>query len=98
MPLEHLDRIRLEKAAEDEGFAVPRGEDGDWLAFDSLGAPAALRLTKSEERYLVATNHAGVVADLKRQQWVAWPDGVAPQPLAGFTAFAVVDTGPLHQL
>lgn len=98
MLLEHLDRIRLEKAAEDEGFAVPRGQYGAWLAFDSLGAPAALRLTKSEERYLVATNHLGVVADLKRLQWPTWPDDKLPQPPAGFTAFAVVDTGALHQL
>jgi len=39
MALSPIERIRLDKAAVDEGFGLKRPDDGDWLAYDSLGAP-----------------------------------------------------------
>ncbi|QEX18086.1 hypothetical protein FRZ44_33900 [Hypericibacter terrae] len=97
MTLAAFDRIRLEKAAVDEGFGIARGEHDGWLAFESLGAPAALRLTTAAGQYLVATDHAGVVADLARR-WSRWPvDAVPPSPV-GFQTFVVDDTAPLHDL
>jgi putative restriction endonuclease len=93
MPLSPFERIRLDKAAVDEGFGIRRDEEGDWLAYDSLGAPAAIRLTAVPEGYVAAVDHDGVAADL-RARWPPW-DGKAP---AGFTAFVVKDTAPLHQL
>ncbi len=95
MALSALDRIRLDKAAVDEGFGLRRTaeESGDWLAYGSLGAPAALRLTRAAEGYVVAVDHPGVAADLA-ERWMAWP-GAAP---SGFTAFVVADLAPLHDL
>lgn len=95
--LSPLERVRLDKAAVDEGFGIPRGEDGAWLAYEGLGTPAALRLSCAEGRYLAATNHAGVVSDLA-ERWPAWPAGKEPAAPPGFTAFAVTDTAPLHHL
>ncbi len=97
MALSGIERIRLEKAAIDEGFGIPRGEDGVWLAYDSLGVPASIRLTSADGVYLVATDHTGAAADLA-ERWQAWPAGREPAAPAGFTAFAVTDTAPLHQL
>jgi putative restriction endonuclease len=93
MPLTPLDRIRLDKAAVDEGFGIRRAEEGEWLAYESLGAPAAIRLTAVPEGYVAAVDHEGVAADLATR-WPPW-DGKAP---AGFTAFVVKDTAPLHEL
>ena len=93
MTLSQIDRIRLDKAAVDEGFGIKLGDQQDWLAYDGLGTPASLRLTCSENDYIVATNHSGVVADIMGR-WAKW-DGVAP---VGFTAFVVADTEPLHCL
>ena len=93
MMLSPLDRVRLRKAAQDEGFGIDRGETNDWMAFDSLHAPASLRLTCSRPGYVAATNHRGVAVDLATR-WQVW-EGLAP---AGFTAFAVTDTAPLHHL
>lgn len=95
MALAPFDRIRLDKAAVDEGFGLRRAAEdaGDWLAYGSLGAPAALRLTRAAEGYVVAVDHPGVAADLA-QRWPSWP-GAAPP---GFTAFVVADTAPLHDL
>ena len=44
MALSPIERIPLDKAAVDEGFGLKRPDDGDWLAYDSLGAPASMRL------------------------------------------------------
>ncbi|NUB06886.1 HNH endonuclease, partial [Azospirillum sp. Vi22] len=99
MALSPLDRIRLDKAAVDEGFGLRRpsekaaGAAGDWLAYGSLGAPAALLLTRAAEGYVVAVDHPGVAADLA-ERWPSWP-GAAP---AGYVAFMVTDTAPLHDL
>lgn len=93
MTLSPLDRVRLRKAAQDEGFGIDRGEVDGWMAFDSLHAPASLRLTCSPAGYIAATNHRGVAADLATR-WQAW-DGPASM---GFTAFTVADTAPLHHL
>jgi len=97
MPLSPIERIRLDKAAVDEGFGLKRSDEGDWLAYDSLGAPASIRLTFSEPKYLVAVNHWGAASDLS-ERWQKWPDGEEPRPPAGFTAFVVSDTTPLHYL
>jgi hypothetical protein len=91
--LSALDRIRLDKAAVDEGFGLKRGEHGGWRAYDSLAAPAELRLTCGPDGYIAATNHAGVTADLGLR-WQKW-NGAVP---VGFTAFVVADTAPLHHL
>lgn len=91
--LSALDRIRMDKAAVDEGFGLKRGESDGWMAFDSLRAPASLRLTSRPSGYVAATNHLGVAADLATR-WQTW-DGDAP---TGFSAFVVPDTAPLHDL
>ena len=93
MLLSPFERIRLDKAAVDEGFGVRRAEEGDWLAYESLGAPAAIRLTAVTEGYIAAVDHNGVAADLSAR-WPHW-EGKAP---AGSTAFVVLDTAPLHEL
>jgi putative restriction endonuclease len=90
VPLPPVERIRLEKAAVDEGFGIRRADEGDWLAHQSLGAPAAIRLTVVPEGYVAAI---GVAADLATR-WPPW-DGRTP---AGFTAFVLNDTAPLHEL
>ena len=97
MALSPIECIRLDKAAVDEGFGLKRPDDGGWLSYDSLGAPASIRLTYAEPSYLVAVNHAGVVSDLS-ERWQKWPEDGEPSAPAGFTAFAVSDTAPLHQL
>src|SRR6516162_5082326 len=97
MALSPIERIRLDKAAVDEGFGLKRPDHGDWLAYDSLGAPASIRLTCAEGNYLVAINHPGVISDLS-ERWEKWPDGNEPCAQAGFTAFVVSDTAPLHHL
>jgi len=97
MPLSPIERIRLDKAAVDEGFGLRRPDDGDWLAYDSLGAPASIRLTCAEPNYLVGVNHPGAASDLS-ERWQKWPGGGEPRVPAGFTAFVVSDTAPLHQL
>lgn len=93
MALAPFERIRLDKAAIDEGFGIPRADEGDWLAYDSLGAPAAIRLTAVTEGYVAAVDHDGVAADLGTR-WPVW-EGKAP---VGFIAFVVNDTAPLHEL
>jgi putative restriction endonuclease len=95
--LSQMDRIRLDKAAVDEGFGLRRADDDGWLCYDSLGAPASIRMTCSELNYLVAVNHQGAILDLS-ERWERWPVDPAPQPPSGFTAFVVPDTTPLHHL
>ncbi|AWC25166.1 hypothetical protein CO731_04660 [Aminobacter sp. MSH1] len=96
MSLSQIERIRLDKAAVDEGFGLRRSDEGDWLCYDSLGAPASLRLTWSDGEYVVAVNHAGVAIDLDAR-WARWQGHDGSQPL-GFAAFCVSDTAPLHRL
>jgi putative restriction endonuclease len=96
MTLSPIDRIRLDKAAVDEGFGVKRPDEGEWLAYGSLGAPASIRLNCADGAYLVAVDHLGVIADLAAR-WPPRRDRV-PAPPIGFTAFSVDDTGTLHQL
>lgn len=97
MTLTNIERIRLDKAAVDEGFGLRREDDGTWLAYDSLGAPASIRLTCADQGFFVAVNHPGVAADLA-ERWQNWPSGDEPQAPDGFTAFVVSDTTPLHHL
>jgi len=93
MMLSPIDRVRLRKAAVDEGFGIDRGEADDWLAFDSIDAPAAVRLTRDPLGYIVATNHNGVATDLGTH-WQPW-SGNAPD---AFTAFIASNTTELHIL
>ena len=93
MALTPFERIRLDKAAVDEGFGIRRADEGEWLAYESLGAPAAIRLTAVPGGYVAAIDHDGVAADLGTR-WPFW-NGKVP---AGFTAFRVDDTAPLHEL
>jgi putative restriction endonuclease len=97
MVLSPIDRIRLDKAAVDEGFGLRRPDDGDWLAYDSLGAPTSIRLSCAGPNYVVAVNHGGVAADLA-ERWRSWSDDGGLLAPASFTAFVVPDTAPLHQL
>ncbi len=97
MALSPIERIRLDKAAVDEGFGLERPDDGDWLAYDSLGTPASIRLTCTEQNYLVAVNHPGAASDLA-ERWQRWPDDDKLGAPDGFTAFVVSDTAPLHHL
>lgn len=97
MALSPVERIRLDKAAVDEGFGLKRPDHGDWVAYESLGAPASIRLTCTGREYLVAVNHQGVASDLA-ERWQRWPSEGEPRAPTGFTAFAVADTAPLHQL
>jgi len=95
MSLSQIERIRLDKAAVDEGFGLRRADEGDWVCYDSLGAPASIRLTCADGEYVVAVNHAGVATDLDTR-WERWSRLGSP-PL-GFAAFSVSDTMPLHRL
>lgn len=97
MALSAIDRIRLDKAAVDEGFGLKHPDGGEWLAYDSLGTPASIRLTCVGHNYLIAVNHIGVTSDLA-ERWKKWPEGEEPHAPAGFIAFVVTDTEPLHHL
>jgi len=97
MPLSPLDRVRLGKAAVDEGFGLPLPDDGEWMAFDGLGLPASLRLFHREGAYFVAVNHAGVAAELATR-WSPLPPLTEPIPPDGFQNFIVSDTAPLQSL
>jgi hypothetical protein len=92
-----MDRIRLDKAAVDEGFGLRRADDNGWLCYDSLGTPASIRMTCIGQNYLVAVNHPGAVSDLT-ERWEKWPFGAEPMAPISFTAFVVTDTAPLHHL
>ncbi len=96
MLISQIERIRLDKAAVDEGFGLRRADEGNWLCYDSLGAPASLRLTYSDGEYVVAINHTGVATDLNAR-WERW-QGASGSPPPGFAAFCVSDTAPLHRL
>lgn len=91
--LSAIDRIRLDKAAVDEGFGLKRGEADGWLIYGSIDAPAELWLACDPSGYLAATSHAGVASDLKNS-WQGW-EGSTP---SGLAAFIVADTMPLHNL
>jgi putative restriction endonuclease len=97
MTLTNIEKIRLDKAAVDEGFGLRRDDEGAWLAYDSLGTPASIRLTCTEQGYIVAVNHVGVAADIA-ERWQKWPQGTEPLAPPGFAAFVVSDTAPLHHL
>ena len=97
MTLTNIEKIRLDKAAVDEGFGLRRDDDEAWLAYDSLGAPASIRLTCTDQGYIVAVNHVGVAADIA-ERWQKWPQGTEPLAPPGFAAFVVSDTAPLHHL
>jgi putative restriction endonuclease len=97
MPLSPIERIRLDKAAVDEGFGLRRPGDGDWLVYEGLGTPAIIRMTRREGVYVVAVNHMGAAADLA-ERWEGWSQTTTTELPVGFAAFCVGDTAPLHQL
>jgi putative restriction endonuclease len=97
MALSVLQRISLDKAAIDEGFGLKRPDAGDWLVYEGLGTPCAIRMTYRDPDFIVAVNHSGVAADLLTR-WQIYGSAQAPELHAGFTAFRVGDTAPLHQL
>ena len=97
MPLSSMDRVRLEKAAVDEGFGLRRPDDGEWMAFDGLDMPTSLRLFHRDGTYYVAVNHPAVAAELTRR-WQGLPARTEPIPPADFHHFAVPDTAPLQEL
>ena len=92
-----VERIRIDKAAVDEGFGLRHADDGDWLAYEGLGTPGALRLTMAGDNYLVATNHAGVALELQSHGLTGNIEGTPATPV-GFAAFAVSGTVALHRL
>lgn len=97
MPSSQLERIRLDKAAVDEGFGLRRLDDCGWLVYDSLGTPASIRLAYAAPEYLIAVNHQGVAADLSKR-WQIWAGNDELRVPSGYTAFTVADTAPLHNL
>lgn len=97
MALSTVDRIRLDKAAVDEGFGVRRPDDGEWMAFDGMGMPASLRLFHRDGVYYVAVNHAGVAEELEKR-WQGLPQRTEPIPPPSFHHFLVSDTAPLQDL
>ena len=64
-----MGRADLDDAATEEGFRLRRANQGRWLAFDALAAPASIRLISGYYGAAVAVNHAGVAADLAER----WP-------------------------
>jgi putative restriction endonuclease len=97
MALSTVDRIRLDKAARDEGFGLPQPDDGEWMAFNGLGMPTSLRLFHRDGAYYVAVNHAGVAEELTKR-WQGLPPRTEPIPPPSFHHFLVPDTAPLQDL
>ncbi len=93
MSLSHIQKVRLEKAAVDEGFGLRLPDAGDWLVFKSVSAPASIRVTWIGELFVFAIDHSGVALELE-ERWLRWT-GSAPDQHA---AFAVPDTESLHRL
>ncbi|MFM2161324.1 MAG: hypothetical protein RLZZ383_836 [Pseudomonadota bacterium] len=87
-------RLRLEKAAEDNGFDVPCAPVDRWLCFESSHAPIRVWLTSwSEAALLVAMSHPGVAHALV--------DGVpvaSPMPPGAVAARSVADLPALDRL
>ncbi|MBL8617081.1 MAG: HNH endonuclease [Deltaproteobacteria bacterium] len=94
-PLPLIARTRLEKAAHDNGFDRPAGEDGAWLIFDSSHAPGRLWLTVWAGAHPVAAfSHPGVARALTDH-------GVAvthPVPAEAVGARSVTGYDQLHAL
>jgi putative restriction endonuclease len=98
-PPDPIQRILLQKAATDGGFGIEAGEENGWLAYESLGAPARLRLSVENSSsggraaFAAATDHGGVTAELAAR----WPCAADPAP-PGFTAFRAAGAEKLHAL
>lgn len=97
MTIPPIERIRLQKAAVDEGFGIARPDDGDWLVVEGLGTPGILRLTFAGSHYIAATSHGGVAAELGGS-WTGTAPGGMPALPHGYAAFEAVDTSALHRL
>jgi hypothetical protein len=93
MTISPIHRVRLDKAAVDEGFGIRRDVVDGWLLYTSIDAPGAIRLTHDGAVFMVATDHTGVVSELS-----ATHPAIAATPAAGFTAFAATNTTELHHL
>ena len=96
MALSPIERIRLDKAAVDEGFGLKRPDDGDWLAYDSLGPrPRSGRHAPRRTIWSPSTTPASRQSERALAKMARWREPLVP---AGFTAFVVSDTAPLHHL
>lgn len=96
MPLLPSVRILLQKAAGDNGFDVPRADEGNWLVYQSSHAPLVLWLTAHGDGVFVA-------AFSQRNVWTALAElGAAsfplPMPPAASGARGVTDFAGLHRL
>lgn len=65
-PADFVVRTDLEKAAWEKGYRLPRGDAGDWLAYDSTTAQGRIWLAAAGHGgpWFMAVDHAGVVAEL----------------------------------
>ena len=76
---------------------LKRADDGEWLAYDSLGAtgfdPADMRRDELSSRRQPFRPPPGLA-----ERWQKWTGGSRTPTPAGFTAFMVSDTAPLHHL
>ena len=79
-------KVRLEKAAADNGFDRALGATGDWLAFGSNHAPLRVWLgTRDPESPVVALSRADVeraLRDLGATETVPLPEGAAAARMA----------------
>ena len=88
-------RVRLEKAAADNGFDLGLAPQGDWLAFASSHAPLRLWLTAYGETVLIAAlSQANVLLALE-DQGLSFP---CPLPGGAYGALGATDFAELHRL
>lgn len=95
MSLSHAIRIRLEKAATDNGFDIEVPPDGDWLGFRSSHAALRIWLTAYGDGLFVVAlsqwNVWGALAD----QGASFP---SPLPVGAAGARGVTELVALHRL
>jgi putative restriction endonuclease len=88
-------RIRLAKAAGDNGFDLDLGQDGDWLAFGSSHAPLRVWLgALGDALLLVAVSQANVWRSLAE----LGAPFQSPIPAGAHAARGVTDFAALHRL
>lgn len=85
-PQSFIVREECEKAASQNGFRRVLGEEAGWRAFASTTARGAIYLAAegSHGPWFLATDHAGVVAEL------GWPTSTTPGPGTSRYAFATL--------
>jgi len=72
-----IERIRLDKAATDNGFGLEEGEHAGWHRFRGLGIPHTLWIARGADVWFVGLAHGGVMDALTEEPPapVARPDG-----------------------